>query len=88
MRTAALGTPALSIHGMAVGSTGPETPPTQRRVVFAEGEVNAAVVHRSCLAVGDTLTGPVVVEEDEATTILGPGDTAVVLATGAVEVTW
>lgn len=88
VRTAAFGTPALSIQAVSGESTSHQPPLVHRRVVFAEGELDAAVVQRSGLAHGDTLTGPAIIEEDEATTVLGPGDSGVVLATGALEVTW
>ena len=46
------------------------------------------VRHRDSLDVGDTLAGPAIIEEDEATTVLAPGDRVAVLRTGALEITW
>lgn len=88
VRAAAVGTPALSIDQLAVEPSGAETTGDTRRVIFAEGSVDAAVVHRDSLAAGATVSGPAIVEEDEATTVLAPGETAVVLESGAMEVTW
>jgi len=45
-------------------------------------------VDRAALVVGDVIEGPAIVEEVESTTYLAPGDKAVVLVSGALEVTW
>ena len=48
-----------------------------RRLVFpATGELDAAVYRRSALRAGNRLSGPAVVEEGSATTVIRPGDRA------------
>jgi N-methylhydantoinase A len=56
----------------------------RRPVFFAEagGFVDVAVYDRARLAVGDTLAGPAVVEEEGSTLVMGPGATARVAPTG------
>jgi N-methylhydantoinase A len=44
-----------------------------RRVVFAEKPVECPVYERALFAPGDTLNGPVIVEEYGATTVVYPG---------------
>ncbi|HLG71999.1 MAG TPA: hydantoinase/oxoprolinase family protein [Chloroflexota bacterium] len=57
---------------------GPEPPAgarkPSRRVVFAAGELEAAVYDRASLLAGNVIHGPAVIEEDVATTILEPLD--------------
>jgi N-methylhydantoinase A/oxoprolinase/acetone carboxylase beta subunit len=64
------------------------TPSQSREVTFDSGPVDTAVVRRDELSVGDIVTGPAICEESEATTVIGPSETATVLATGAIEVSW
>ncbi len=59
-----------------------------RSVITGDGPAEASVWNRAGLAVGAEITGPAVIEETEATTWIGPGERAVVSATGALEVTW
>jgi len=59
-----------------------------RVVITGEGEVAARAINRYGLAAGDEVIGPAVIEEREATTYLGPGERAVVDASGALEVEW
>jgi N-methylhydantoinase A len=60
----------------------------RRRAYFAEAEgfVDTAVYDRYALAPGHVLAGPVIVEERESTTILGPGASATVEADGTLVV--
>jgi len=46
------------------------------------------LLRRAGLPVGEQVRGPVIVTEEEATTVLGPGDVAVVHPSGALEVSW
>jgi N-methylhydantoinase A len=54
--------------------------PTERTAYFPEigGWVPCAVIDRDSLAIGTTVNGPALVCEDEATTMILPGDLAVV----------
>jgi N-methylhydantoinase A len=54
--------------------------PGRQRVTLAGGTVEAAVLRRASLAVGDSLEGPTLVEESDSTVLLEPGDRANVLA--------
>ncbi len=60
----------------------------ERDVVLDEGVVRAPVWWRPGLAAGARVPGPAVIEEAEATTLIGPGEQAVVHDSGALEVTW
>lgn len=60
----------------------------RREVLTDHGPVTASVVRRAGLAPSDEVVGPVVIEETDATTYLGPGERAIVHATGALEVEW
>ena len=63
-----------------------ETTPRQRCVRFPEGECDAAVLDRYTLRPGTHIDGPVVIEEDESTLLVGPGGTARVLPDGEIVV--
>ena len=77
-------------------SPGDPTPPLEaligRRPIYFEamhpadtaGLRDAPVWHRTALRAGNVLTGPAVVEEVSATTVLYPGDRAVVHASGCL----
>ena len=56
----------------------------RRRVVFDEGAMDCAVYQRGALAEGQIVEGPAVIEELVSTTIVLPGDRAVMHATGAI----
>jgi N-methylhydantoinase A/oxoprolinase/acetone carboxylase beta subunit len=43
---------------------------------------------RPALAAGDEVLGPAFIDEPEATTIVGHGDRAVVMADGTIRVEW
>jgi len=61
----------------------------ERPVYFpdAAGFVPASVYDRYRLGIGDTLTGPAVVEEEGSTLVVGPGATARVAASGNIIMT-
>ncbi len=60
----------------------------RRRVVTADGVVDADVWWRPGLRPDDEITGPAIIEEREATTYLASDERAVVHASGALEVAW
>lgn len=60
----------------------------ERSLIADAGEVTARVFHRPNLGSGDEVVGPAVIEEDQATTYLAPGERAVVHGSGALEVEW
>ncbi len=57
-----------------------------RRAWFGEGFVETAVYDRYALTPGSTVAGPAIIEEREATTIVGPGDDVSVDATGTLRI--
>jgi N-methylhydantoinase A len=88
VRAAAFGTPAVTIAMIEPKEPQSATPSQSREVTFDSGPVDTAVVRRDELSVGDIVRGPAIFEESEATTVIGPSETATVLATGAIEVSW
>jgi N-methylhydantoinase A len=88
LRAATAGIPWLSIEDLPRWSGAGDARVGTRQVLTSGGPVEATVWRRDGLAVGDTIEGPAVVEEREATTWLGAGERAVVHPTGALEITW
>jgi 5-oxoprolinase (ATP-hydrolysing) len=68
--------PELSARGALGGGDPARAKKGERRAWFEGGWVSAAVYDRYALQAGDRITGPAIVEEREATTIVPPGDTA------------
>ena len=67
-----------------------ESMPQERRaVVFddAEHPIEASILWRGSLAAGTEIAGPAVIEEPNSTTLIGPGDRAVVSESGHLLVT-
>jgi N-methylhydantoinase A len=87
IRAAALGAPALDI-GSVPGPVAAGRPPAHRSVRFGGEPTETSVVHRANLVPGDHVVGPTIIEEDESTIVIGPGESMRVLSTGALEVTW
>jgi 5-oxoprolinase (ATP-hydrolysing)/N-methylhydantoinase A len=69
-------TPALSLSGAAGGAAAAPGVKGRRRAWFAGGPVEATVHDRYALRPGDTIPGPAIIEEREATTVVAPGDVA------------
>jgi 5-oxoprolinase (ATP-hydrolysing) len=78
-------TPALTVTQTGIATAGEPRKGT-RAAYFGDGYVDCPVYDRYALAPGSTITGPAIVEEREATTILGPGDTARVDETGTLRI--
>ncbi|NND84506.1 MAG: hydantoinase/oxoprolinase family protein [Acidimicrobiia bacterium] len=88
VRAAALAHPAVGWEELPpVSSSGPATIGT-RQLLLPSGPVEASVVRRGGLAAGDEVAGPAVIEEGEATSLLMPGERALVHESGALEVAW
>ncbi|MFD1715441.1 hydantoinase/oxoprolinase family protein [Amnibacterium flavum] len=68
------------------GSPSPESRRPDRLVLFDIGAepLRCAVYERAALLAGDEIEGPAAIEEETTTTLLRPGDRAVVDATGAL----
>lgn len=66
--------PAISVTGAAGGAGSEGRVKGTRRAWFADGAFEAKVYDRYALVPGDTFDGPAIVEEREATTIIGPRD--------------
>jgi len=88
IRATATGSPAIGPDEAFSWTPSGDAYVGTRTVVTPVGRVDAAVWRRAGLSPGAAIEGPAVVEETEATTWLGPGERAVVSATGALEVTW
>jgi N-methylhydantoinase A len=67
-----------------VESSGARRPAKERAVYFPElgGKVSCQVIDRYAIKSGEVITGPALIEEREATTVVLPGDTASVSAAG------
>jgi N-methylhydantoinase A len=86
LRVSAIGPTDLQAT-VPVPDTGDSRPVERRLVSFREsGYLETPVYRRASLAAGLTLSGPVIVEEPDATTVVHPGDTLVVRADGLLEV--
>jgi N-methylhydantoinase A len=88
VRGIGLAEPALKIEDVVRWRPTAERSDDHRDVRVASGVVAALVVDRATLEVGDVIEGPAIIEEVESTTYLAPGDVAVVLTSGALQVTW
>ena len=88
VRAAATGLPSLTWDRL--GPVEPSGEPARgRRDVIVGGEVvDAQVVNRAGLGPGAEVTGPAVIEEAAATTLLAPGERGRVHDSGALEVEW
>ncbi|WP_231119265.1 hydantoinase B/oxoprolinase family protein [Rhodovulum sp. MB263] len=80
-------TPGIDGEGAAPGRTShsPRLKGT-RSCLFEQGRFETAIYDRYALVPGDRIAGPAIVEEREATTLIGPGDTARVDAGGALHI--
>jgi N-methylhydantoinase A/oxoprolinase/acetone carboxylase beta subunit len=58
-----------------------------RDVVFEDAPVGCPVVSRDLLETGERVTGPMVVEDPDSTTLVWPGDTLMLQASGVMEIT-
>jgi N-methylhydantoinase A/oxoprolinase/acetone carboxylase beta subunit len=62
--------------------TEPHKPPRAIRVAGARAPVQAAIYHRTAMPAGLSFSGPAVVEQDDATTLVEPGWRGTVLDNG------
>lgn len=88
VRASALGRPALQWEDLPLPIPEEESDRGRRQVRFRDGPQEAKVVWRPGLGPGDSVLGPAVIEEPQATTLVGPGERAVVHESGALEVSW
>ncbi|MDF1596475.1 MAG: hydantoinase/oxoprolinase family protein [Acidimicrobiia bacterium] len=88
LRAEAVGDPAMTWDDLPVFRSTGEKERGSREILTADGPVRASVWRRAGLPVGGEVSGPAVIEEGEATTYLGPGERAVVVDSGALEVSW
>jgi 5-oxoprolinase (ATP-hydrolysing)/N-methylhydantoinase A len=76
---------------LSLTEAGPRTTSAARKGTraawFEGGFVDTPVYDRYALAPGTQLAGPVIIEEREATTLVPPGDTMIVDATGTLAIT-
>ena len=87
LRTAVIGRRRpIPLDGLA-GPLSSGGPSATRPVWFDGGWRETPIYRRERLAVGATLAGPAIVEQLDATTVIEPGDRAVVDALGNLEIT-
>ena len=86
LRTAVIGLrPRVKMPGGAAEGGSPETALKERRRVFFEGGyVDTPVYERGRLPGGEELSGPAVIEQADATTVLEPGTRARVHGNGSI----
>ncbi|MCC6716347.1 MAG: hydantoinase B/oxoprolinase family protein [Acetobacteraceae bacterium] len=77
--------PALSLAQADTAAHGPARKGS-RPAWFGQGFVATPVHDRYALAPGTTLAGPAIIEEREATTVIAPGDSVTVDATGTLRI--
>ena len=70
-----------------VGQAASTAPVGSRRIHLADGWHAASVWQRDALAAGQTIAGPAIVEQEDTTTLILPGWTAVVDRIGTIIVT-
>jgi 5-oxoprolinase (ATP-hydrolysing)/N-methylhydantoinase A len=78
--------PSLSVAQAGLAAAGAALKGT-RAAWFGNGFVTTPVYDRYALAPGAQLAGPAIIEEREATTIIGPGDSLAVDAGGTLHIT-
>jgi N-methylhydantoinase A len=88
VRAVATGAPALRWDDLVPPARGGEAHSGERSIVLSGAVVDAGVWRRDGLAPGDQISGPAIVTEAEATTLLLPGDRATVDESGALLVEW
>jgi N-methylhydantoinase A len=87
LRTAVIGRRRpLTLAGLG-GSVTAGGPTATRRVWFDRGWQDTPIYRREHLPAGATLTGPAIVEQLDATTVIEPGDRVRVDALGNLEIT-
>jgi 5-oxoprolinase (ATP-hydrolysing)/N-methylhydantoinase A len=77
--------PALTLTQADLAATGAALKGT-RRAYFGDGFVEVPVYDRYALTTTTDIAGPAIIEEREATTIIGPGDRLGVDATGTLRI--
>ena len=83
---AARGTTWRRLGGDVAAATPRATRPRQAWFPEAGGAVETAVVDRYALRAGDAVSGPALIEEREATTVVLPGDRATLTANGHIAI--
>lgn len=79
---------SIGVHTQEVGDVDASAAITgEREARFHDGWQTTAIYDRAHLQAGMTFTGPAIIEEREATSVIGPGDEAVVATSGAIIVT-
>lgn len=79
--------PVVPFHPAARTSEGVGTPKAHRKVHAWTDNQDAAVFERSTLAVGQSVSGPAIIEERETTTAIPPGWTATIDRFGCIVAT-
>lgn len=76
--------PPVDREGAGASATAPGTPKGRRRAVYRDGARDVDVYDRAALAEGQSVEGPVIIEERETTIIILPGWTARIDTLGCI----
>lgn len=88
VRVTVHGDPALSVDDIGTWRPTSDVPRQERSLDTRDGRCTASVVDRASLHISETIVGPAVIVEKEATTYLDPGTRATVTENGCLKVTW
>lgn len=88
VRTRVAGESTLAMEDLLPQSADDVSGGRVRQVVIGGASTAVDIVRRDSISIGDSLDGPAIIEEADATTVLGPGDRLVVRDSGAMEITW
>ncbi len=88
MRAEAAAAPALRWEELPAATPRGDAARGTRPIRTPDGQAEATVWWRPGLAPGAAVVGPAIVEENESTTFLGPGERATVHESGALVVEW
>jgi N-methylhydantoinase A len=88
IRVEATGTPAMTWDEIPEHVPIGEPDLGTRALPTTAGAREAALVWRPAIAPGTEILGPAIISDVESTTFVGPGERAVMLDIGALEITW
>jgi N-methylhydantoinase A len=88
LRVEVVGSPALTWDDIPRLTPTGDADRGTRTVHTDAGPMETPVYWRPAITAATTIPGPAIIEEGEATTYVGPGETAVMHDLGALEITW
>ncbi len=88
VRCETVGRPAMTWDDIPAAVPSGEPVRGSRKVLAGSGETSARVYRRTALVPGTVVTGPAIIEEEEATTYVDTDDRLEVLDDGSLELIW